>query len=291
MIKSLRYNLRCLILVLTAIGFFCGSGCINTPESLTSGNKSVYNTRIISLVPSLTESIYNLEAKDHLVGCSNYCEQAKHDNIAIAGSVIKPNIEKIVSLRPDLLLVSDLVSENDIETLKKLGIRVEIFTSPKSFDEICSDFIRLGKLVDRKDNAGRIIAESKARIKVIFDKIPKLNTKPGIFIQIGASPIYAVIPGTFMEDYITFCGGSNIAKELTSGEVGREFVVDKNPDYIFIVTMGVAGEEEKKQWSYFKHMKAVAQRHVYIIDSEIACQPTPMTFIETLEQMNRLMAK
>jgi iron complex transport system substrate-binding protein len=94
-----------------------------------------------------------------------------------------------------------------------------------------------------------------------------------------------------MDDYIKFCGAENIAADLTNGIVGREFVVAKNPDYIFIVTMGVAGDYEKEQWSRFSRMNAARQNNIHILDSRIACEPTPENFINTLRLMADYMGK
>jgi iron complex transport system substrate-binding protein len=94
-----------------------------------------------------------------------------------------------------------------------------------------------------------------------------------------------------MDDYIKFCGAENIAADLSNGIVGREFVVAKNPDYIFIVSMGVAGDHEKEQWSRFSQMNAVRQNNIHILDSRIACEPTPENFIKTLRLMAGYMGK
>lgn len=261
-----------------------------TSDSTQTKNNSENEIRIVSLIPSLTQSIYYLNAQDKLIGCTNYCKTIEDDSIEVVSSVMKPNIEKIVSLRPNIVLASGLVSEKDVETLRKFGIRVETFISPKSFDEICTEFIRLGKLVDKEDLSMEIVRKSQVKIHSIQGAINR-ESKPKIFIQIGTSPIHAVIPNTFMDDYINLCGGINIASKLTSGTIGREFVIANDPDIIFIVTMGIVGEEEADQWKTFKQMSAVAKNKIFIINSDIACQPTPFTFIETLELMNKYIAE
>lgn len=280
-IKQLWFLLPAIVISVSVLMFFAPSKLNQENESL--GKK----IRIVSLMPSLTQSIYYLNANEMLVGCTNYCQVAKSDSIEIVSSAIKPNIEKIVSLNPDLVLVSGLISDRDIETLQKFGIQVEKFISPKSFDEICFEFIRLGKLIGKSEKANEIVNQSRKIIQDLRNSLPQRDFKPQIFIQIGASPIHTVVPNTFMDDYIHYCGGINIASELTSGNIGREFVVAKNPDIIFIVTMGIVGEEEADEWLKFSQMKAVANKKIYIINSDIACQPTPITFIETLELMNK----
>lgn len=82
--------------------------------------------RIVTLAPSFTQSIYYLGAQDNLVGCTSYCDVAKDDNKEIVASAIKANIEKIISLKPDLVLASGLTNPKDTELLRKMGIKVEV---------------------------------------------------------------------------------------------------------------------------------------------------------------------
>jgi iron complex transport system substrate-binding protein len=245
-------------------------------------------TRIVSLAPSFTRSLYYLEAQDNLVGCTNYCMVAKDDNKEIVASAVKANVEKIISLKPDLVLASGLTNPKDTELLKKAGIKVETILSPKSFQEICDQFVRMGLLVGKTEKANALVEESKQTIRKIAEK-NKHNANRKMFFQIGTNPLFSVIPNTFMNDYMTLLGMENISKDLTQGTVTREFVIAGNPDYIVIATMSVADEEELKTWSRYSSLKASRKKQIYIIDSDIACQPTPVTFVQTMEAMDRLM--
>ena len=245
-------------------------------------------TRIVSLAPSFTQSLYYLEAQDNLVGCTNYCKAAKGGSKEIVASTVKANIEKIISLKPDLVLASGLTNPKDVELLRKVGIKVEIFHSPKSFREICDQFVRIGALTGKTEKANILVEESKQTVQKIAKKNNR-RTNPKIFFQIGANPLFAVIPHTFMNDYMTLLGAENITKKLTSGSVTREFVIANNPDYIFIATMGIVGEEELKLWYKYSNLNASRKKQVYIIDSDIACQPTPITFAQTMEIIGELM--
>ena len=245
-------------------------------------------TRIVSLAPSFTQSIYYLGAEDNLIGCTSYCVAAKEDNKEIVSSAVKANVEKIISLKPDLVLASGLTNPKDIELLKKMGIKVEIIQSPKSFQEICDQFTHIGKLVGKTEKADSIIEESKSTVQKIVEK-NKAKTKRKMFFQIGANPLFAVTPNTFMDDYMTLLGIENISKQMTHGAVSREFVIANNPDYIFIATMGIVGEEEQRIWNKYPNLKAAKNKHIHIINSDIACQPTPITFVETMELMDKLM--
>jgi iron complex transport system substrate-binding protein len=88
-----------------------------------------------------------------------------------------------------------------------------------------------------------------------------------------------------MDDYITFAGGKNSACDLKSGIVTRESVLIKNPDVIVIVTMGIIGSEEKNKWSSYPELRAAKTGKIFIIDSNKACSPTPVSFVDIVEQL------
>ncbi|PKP42259.1 MAG: hypothetical protein CVT93_05010 [Bacteroidetes bacterium HGW-Bacteroidetes-10] len=249
-----------------------------------------YN-RIVSLSPSITQSLYYLGVQDKIFGCTSYCQMAISDGKEIVSSAIKPNLEKIAAIKPDLVIASGFIQDRDIRTLRSLGIKVKIINTPKSFEEICEQFESLGELTGKIDKAREIVSKSRTRIRIIQKKRETQTYKPNIFIQIGASPVFTVIPGTFMNDYITFCGGNNIASNLKSGAVGTEFILSKDPDFIFVVTMGIAGNEEIKKWEMFKSLKAVKSKKIFVLESDIACQPTPLSFAETLEKIDKYISK
>jgi len=243
--------------------------------------------RIVSLAPSLTQSLYYLDAQERLIGCTSFCLAAKNDNKEVVASAVKANLEKIIAMKADLVLVLGLTDPREIETLRKAGIRVELFQSPKSFKEICSQFIHLGNLIGEGEKARQIVRESERRVETIASGI-QWEKRPLIFFQIGTDPIFSVLTDTFMDDYIRLLGADNIAKTLKRGTVSREFVIARNPDYIFIATLGVAAVEEKKNWSRYSRLTASRKGQIFIIDSELACQPTPVTFVKTLEILGKI---
>lgn len=245
-------------------------------------------SRIVSLVPSFTQSLYYLEAQDKLVGRTNYCMTSGEKEIEVVSTAVKANVEKIISLKPDLVLASGLTDPKDIALMRKVGIKVEVIHSPKSFEEICDQFLRLGAWVGKTEKANQLVKDSQRTVERITEK-NKQHANRKFFFQIGANPLFAVIPNTFINDYMTLLGGENICKSVSQGSVTREFVITHNPDYIFIATMGVVGEEELKTWSRYSSLKAAKKKQIFLIDADTACQPTPVTFAQAIEWMDQLM--
>ncbi|HOZ16105.1 MAG TPA: helical backbone metal receptor [Tenuifilaceae bacterium] len=252
-----------------------------------SQNYSVFGqtpTRIVSLAPSLTKNVYFLEQQHKLVGCTSYCDTAVANGKEVVASAVKVNIEKVVSLKPDLVITTTMTNPETLDMLKKFNIRVETFPTAKSFDEICKQTIRLGQIIGAESNAKRIVTQSEIKIKSLASSTRK-DKSPSVFFQIGAKPLFTVIPGTFMNDYIVFAGGKNIVTNTKTGSITREAVIASNPDVIFVVTMGIVGEEEKKIWESYSTINAAKNKKVFIIDSNDSCTPTPVTFVKTLERI------
>jgi iron complex transport system substrate-binding protein len=250
-------------------------------------NKDVIENgiRIVSLAPSITKELESLNMTENIVGATSYCDISKKNKELIVGTATEVNIEKILLLNPDIVIASGLTKQTTINTLKNNGIAVHFIKKLQSFDDICNQAIELGKLVGKANLALSIVSRSKQRVDSMQSLIPSRDNKLKVFFQIGAKPIFTVIPNTFMDDYIIFSGCENLAADLDKGTITRESVLRRNPDIIFIVTMGIVGNEEKKTWEGYAELNAVKSNKIFIIDSNIACTPTVLSFTETLEQV------
>lgn len=243
--------------------------------------------RIVSLVPWMTKSLYLMGEQSRLVGCTSYCPVEVTDKIPVVASAVNVSIEKTLILKPDLIIASSLIKPETIDNLKKLNLRVEYMPYPKSFDEICTDFIWLGELVGQGTKAKSIVSQQKERLAKLKAGISS-GQNPKIFIQIGAKPLFCAIPNTFIDDFIGFSGGINIASELRTGNITREYVLKQNPDIIFIVTMGMVAKEERDTWLKYPSLSASKNKRIFILDSNKTCSPTPILFVDALEEMIKL---
>jgi iron complex transport system substrate-binding protein len=245
--------------------------------------------RIISLGPAITEELYLLGADDKLIGCTVYCQRPPEaKNKTKVGTAIEVNLEKIVALKPDVVFATSLTSPQAKEKLKDLGIKVVDFPAAKSFSEICGQFLRLGRIIGNEEEADRIVNIAKAKVDSIRKKAEVLP-KPRVFVQIGARPLVTVTADSFVNDFIEFAGGVNIAKGLKSLRYSKESVIKDNPDVIIIVTMGIGAEKEKEIWQRYKSLKAAREDRIYIVDSDLLCSPTPVSFAETLEKISQIL--
>lgn len=241
--------------------------------------------RIVSLSPALTEEVYLLGAQDKIVGTTVYCirppEAKKKGKV---GTVTKANLEKIVALRPDLVLATSLSDARQMRKLRNLGINVVTFSDQKDFSGICREFIRLSELIGKRKEAEDIVKRAKNRVESIKHRTKDLS-KQRVFVQIGAKPLFAATKDYSISDFIEFAGGINIAEEAKSGLYSREKVLRSDPDVIIVTAMGVAGEEERAAWQRYKSLKAAKNNRIYVVEPYRFCSPTPVSFVAALEEM------
>jgi len=243
--------------------------------------------KVISLAPSITENIYLLGAQDQLVGATSYCRQAVEDKKEIIGTTIDVNVEKIFSLQPDIVLTMELTKSQDLETMRKIGLNVVVIPTPKTFDEICEQTIEIGKLLGVEESAHEVIRQTKEIVNGVIEKSSTQNTKQKVFFQIGSNPIFSVLQNTFMDEFILLNNGENIANGMNKGTMTRESVLVKNPDVIIIATMGGFGAEEKEIWQSYAGLEAAKNKRIFLIESEIACSPTPDNFALAFVQIHQ----
>ncbi len=241
--------------------------------------------RLVSLGPTITEKLYLLGAQDNLVGVTTYCvrppEACAKEKI---GNVTQVNVEKIVDLKPDLVLATSLTDHRAVESLKRLGIHVIVFDEPRSYAETNEQFLELGRIVGREREAREIIRTTDQRVVAIRKRIKGLS-RPSVFVQLGTKPLFAATKDSFVNDFIEFAGGTNIALEAKSGFYSREEVLKQDPDIIILVGMDAQTANEKKVWQKFRALKAVKNDRIFIMDSYRVCSPTPRTFVDALEEM------
>lgn len=245
--------------------------------------------RIVSLSPAITEALYALGLEDAIVGVTTYCQKPPQaQRKEKIGTLMEPDMEKIVSLKPDLVLAMTLTSPKEIQKLKNLGLRVVTFQIPQDFNLLCDFFLQLGRIVGKEKDSQRFIKEAKDRVSKIAQKVASLP-KPKVLLQIGSKPLFVATKKYFINDYIQFAGGINIFQDAGLGSVSMEEVIKRNPDIIIIATMGISGENERKAWKRFTTIEAVKKNKVYIVDPDRLCSPTPVSFAGYLAEIVALL--
>ncbi len=244
--------------------------------------------RIISLVPNITEELFDLGMEDRIVGVTTYCQRPPEaQSKERVGTVVEVNVEKILSLQPDLVIASPLTDHKQLQKLQAVGIRVEVFQPPHGFKALCDNFAQIAHMVGREERAREIIQQAERELATIKGKVKGLP-KPRVFVQIGERPLVAAGGDSFIDDFVNCAGGVNIAHEAKTSVYSREVVVRQNPDIIIIARMGMAGEQEKATWVKYKTIRAVQTKRIYTVDPYRFCSPTPLSFVEQVKELVEL---
>lgn len=250
-----------------------------------------YPQRIVSLGPINTENVYLLGAQDRLVANTSYCVHpaAAKEKVKI-GSVMQFNVEQILSLQPDLILATGLTTPQQVAQFADAGVRVVHFRQPDSFAAICEQFAELGKMLGLEEKASQIIARARGDIQRIQERLRGVAPKK-VFLQVGANPLFASVEDSFTNDFIVLAGGVNIAAGQRDGRYNHEKVTAQNPAVIIIAVMGSEGgigAGEKENWLRFTPIQAVQSGQVFVVDPDLICSPSPLSFVKALEQIAAL---
>lgn len=251
--------------------------------------------RIISLSPSCTEMVYHLGLEGRLAGVTEYCNyppEAKNKDKVGGFSTV--DVEKAVSLQPDLVLAADIHSKSTTPLLEKLGFRVVTF-NPKSMDRVISDIRLLARICGISEQSEGTISNLKSRVAAVSTKTlaPSDGFKPGTLIIIWHEPLMVAGTGTLIDDLVRLAGGANLAQGVTGyANLSIESVISSDPEVIIIPTsMGQSGSQIRNSVTSdarLKNVSAVKNNAVYEIDGDILLRYGPRS-VTALEQIAALL--
>jgi iron complex transport system substrate-binding protein len=241
--------------------------------------------RIISLAPSITETLFALGLEGRIAGVTDYCnfpEAAKQK--PHIGGIINPNLERIIALKPDLLLVTTEANKAEILT-QMAKFQIPVFaTSPRSIEGVFQSIRLLGEATGTQDRAQELVNQLQARRQHVLDKVKGLN-RPRVLILYDLNPIVAGGHHTYPTDLIQSAGGISITGELEQDwpRLNIEYIVEKDPEIIFVTEMPAAlsGPTALSALSGWKLTSAVRQNKIYLLDDRVN-HPSPR-IIEALE--------
>ncbi len=229
--------------------------------------------RIVSLAPSLTECMFALENGNKLVGVTKYSDYPPQAvQLPKVGSYVNLDLEKIVSLQPDLCLATkDGNPIKVIDRLEELGIPVYAL-DPRNLSTVMETINELGQLLKAQKKSSKVVQGMKKRVELIKKRVAKTNSRPRVFFQIGSSPIVSVGSRTFIHELIKLAGGVNVAAgSVDYPRFSSEEVLILNPDIIVINSMTRDQqilEWAKQRWSEFPNLPAVKKKQIYGVNSD-----------------------
>lgn len=246
--------------------------------------------RIIPLAPSLTEILYALGVGDRVVGVTQFSHYPPEAGLKPkVGSYINLNVEKIISLGPDLVIGTvDGNEPGTVRMLKEAGIRVFLL-DPRDLSQIIASVAILGRVCGVPETGDCLAARLQERVNRVLEKTAS-RKRPLVFLQINIQPIMSVSRTTYHHDLIRLAGGINMTGDEPQNypRINLEEVLRRKPEVILISSMARGGRFEKalREWMKWPSIPAVRNNRVYLIDSDLIDRPS-LRIVSGLEAMAR----
>lgn len=244
--------------------------------------------RVVSLSPSLTNTVYALGAQSLLVGITNYTvypPEAAREKPSV-GDVVGPSLEKIVALHPDLVLaLPEFNGAATIEGLQRIGIPVFLFNTG-NVANIYRTVELVGRVLGRDREATALIASLKARenkVRAQSAGKPKLT----VLLVLSIDPLITAGRNAFITEMISAAGARSVTDDLAQDwlQMNIEAILPRKPDYILLMKTGPVNFKDMQQRAGWKSLEAVRQGHVIVVDDRIQI-PAPVAF-DGLEDLAR----
>jgi iron complex transport system substrate-binding protein len=241
--------------------------------------------RIVSLAPNATELLFAAGAGDRVVGVisiSDWPPAAK--SLPNVGDVHAIDLERILGLRPDLVVTWPYIVPAQVDRLRTRGI--PIFTiDPKSIEGIAADMERLGVLAGT-DAAARSASESFRRQLVQLSETPGRGPPVTVFYEIWSTPLYTIGGDHLITQAIAVCGGKNVfgSLPLPAPTVSVEAVLAAQPEAIVAGADGAARPTWLDDWKRWPTLPAVARDNLLVVDANLLHRDGPR-FLEGVRQL------
>jgi adenosylcobinamide-phosphate synthase len=238
--------------------------------------------RIVSAAPSVTEILFELGMGNSLVGVTTSCdypEQAKH--IERIGQFNQPNMEKILSLSPTLLIAANANLGAAEDTLKQAGIQV-INVKIGNFNQLFAGILQIGQAAGAEARAQALVARLQnelASVAGTYQSIPQTQ-RPKVFVELWYNPLTTAGGSAFLNEVIARAGGINAAQAIRNDypQVNPEDVMAWNPDVILIARMLPSQQalQEIRNRIGWDQIRAVQQDRIITgISSDYLLRPGP----------------
>jgi iron complex transport system substrate-binding protein len=247
--------------------------------------------RIVSLAPSITETLFALGLSEEIVGVtmfSDYPEAARSK--PRVGSYVNISIEKVVSLDPDLIIgTADGNGKEIVKQFERFGFPVYV-VNPTSLDEIFEMVLDVGKITGKDRAAKDLVHNLRKRVGFVVSRTRDIK-KPRVFFQIGVDPVVTVGRDAFGSRLIALAGGLSISREETVKypRYTMEKIIAEQPEIIIVSSMKRGGDFERVRngWNRWKDIPAVKKNRIYILNSDLIDHPSPV-IVDGLEELARI---
>lgn len=244
--------------------------------------------RVISLAPNLTEIVFAVGAGDRLVGRTSYCDYpAEAKAVAEVGDTLQPSIERIIALRPQVVLIST-ASQLEIFYRQLQGQNIAAFvTDPHNLDGVFRTIDQVGEIVGEKQQAQLLVQKLRERARTVEDAV-KQRPPVRVFYQVSGEPLYTIGRDSFITDLLRRAGGTSVTADVPGAwpKYSNESALAAKPEAIILPTGGSMGAANSSVTDALRQSPAVVSGRVYKINDDHLARPGPRS-VDGLEAIAR----
>lgn len=244
--------------------------------------------RVISCAPNITEFVFALGKGKNLVGRTDYCDYPVNvSSVESIGGLQDPNIEKIVSLDPDVVIASTHFKKENVKILEQADIKVVVYTNQESFEGVYTTMRQIGTLLDAETKAEKNIRAMKKDVSAVESALAGINDKPKVYYLVGFGQYgdYTAGGNTFIGKLLEQAGATNIAADLEGWAYSFEKIVEEEPEIIICSQFWGTGDSLRATDGY-KDLPAVVNGNLLEIDNNLLDRQGPR-LAEGLEVLAR----
>jgi len=246
--------------------------------------------RIVSLVPSVTETVFTIGAQARLVGVTDFCDYppAARQKPSVGG-MVSPSLEGIVALKPDLVVAT--TAGNRHETFDQLAqLKIPVYlVNPVSVHDVLDLIIRLGRLTEHPDAADRVAALLRERIQAVSARVAG-RPRPRILYVLWPDPLIVPARGALVSELIALAGGDSVTADGGQGypRYSMEAALARNPEIILIASHDATQSAlVRSKWERFTQVPAVRAGRLHVVDGNLMHRYGPR-IVDGLEALGRL---
>lgn len=246
--------------------------------------------RVVSLAPHVTELLFAAGGGERIIGAVDFSDYpAAARNIPRVGDNRQVDIERLIALKPDLLVVwRHNASSRQMDQLRKLGIPL-FYSDPQKLNDIPDSLLRIGRLLGTEPQARQSAADLKRQIDALSARYRNRPTVR-VFYQVWDRPLYTLNEHHIVSDAVRLCGGENIFARLatTAPSITAEAVLQENPEAI------VSGDRRDQtvsgveMWKRYPTMTAVKRGNLFAISGDLMNRSGPRIIAGAAELCERL---
>ena len=244
--------------------------------------------RVVSLAPNLTEIVFAVGAGDRLVGRTSYCDYpAEAKAVAEVGDTLHPSLERIIALKPQVVLVST-ASQLEVFTNQLKGQNIAVFvTDPHDLEGVFRSIGQIGEIVGEKDGANLLVQKLRERTNAVEQAV-KQKQPVKVFYQVSGEPLYTAGHDAFVTDLMRRAGAASVTADVPGAwpKYSNESALAARPEAIILPTGGSMGEANANVAEALRKSPAVLQGRVYKINDDHLARPGPRS-VDGLEEMAR----